>query len=63
MQQGTIQGYIKDFNELILQIYDLSDKKTSYLFKDGLKPRAKQELCQHGFTKFSVAMAKEQSFI
>ncbi|MBA0786580.1 hypothetical protein Gotri_024989 [Gossypium trilobum] len=34
-QQGTVQEYVKDFNELMLQISNLSEKEAFYWFDDG----------------------------
>ncbi|MBA0786581.1 hypothetical protein Gotri_024990 [Gossypium trilobum] len=34
-QQGTVQEYVKDFNELMLQISNLSEKEAFYWFENG----------------------------
>ncbi|KAK5834613.1 hypothetical protein PVK06_010289 [Gossypium arboreum] len=43
-QQVTVREYVKKFNELMFQIFDLDEEEAFFFFIDGLKPRVKKEL-------------------
>ncbi|MBA0577322.1 hypothetical protein Golob_025146 [Gossypium lobatum] len=47
----------------MLQIFDLSEKKTFYWFEDGLKLWAKHELCRQRITELTVTMAEESPLL
>ncbi|XP_040948667.1 uncharacterized protein [Gossypium hirsutum] len=61
-QQGTVRDYVREFSELMLQISDLNEKETFYMFEDGLRMWAKQELRRLGITDLTVAMAEAENF-
>ncbi|MBA0670075.1 hypothetical protein Goklo_028979 [Gossypium klotzschianum] len=62
-QQGNVWEYVQTFNELMLQISDLSEKEAIHWFEDGLKPWEKHELCRQGITELTIAMAEAKSFV
>ncbi|MBA0814710.1 hypothetical protein Gohar_020520, partial [Gossypium harknessii] len=57
-QQIIVMEYVREFSELILQIFDLGEKETFFSFLDGLKSWAKQELQQKD--KFESSKPKEK---
>ena len=43
-QPGEVKKYVREFSELMLQIFDLGENEALFSFMDGLNPWAKQEL-------------------
>ncbi|KAK5775939.1 hypothetical protein PVK06_043895 [Gossypium arboreum] len=55
--------YVREFSELMLQIFDLSEKEAFFSFTDGLKPWAKQELQRRGVQELTNAMMVAESLV
>jgi len=47
-QKGSIRDYVKEFSELLLEIPDMGEKDSLFLFMDGLAGWAKMELQRGG---------------
>ncbi|MBA0647839.1 hypothetical protein Goklo_015652, partial [Gossypium klotzschianum] len=63
LRNKVLSGSIQRFNELMLQISELSGKKIFYWLKYRLKPWAKQKLHRLSITELTVAVAEAESFI
>ncbi|OMO74467.1 reverse transcriptase [Corchorus capsularis] len=62
-QRGEVREYVREFSELMLQISDLDMKEAKFMFLDGLKPWAKQELQRRGVEDLNQAMTVAESLI
>ncbi|MFQ6654285.1 hypothetical protein Gotur_025340, partial [Gossypium turneri] len=62
-QQGMIREYVREFSELMLQSFDLSEKEAFLSFTDGLKPWMKQELQHQRVQELTNAMMVAESLV
>nr|QCS14309.1 hypothetical protein [Phalaenopsis equestris] len=62
-QEGLIQGYIKEFTSLVLEIPDISDKDALFNFMDELQHWAKTELRRRGVQDLATAIAVAESLV
>ncbi|MBA0738280.1 hypothetical protein Gogos_011663 [Gossypium gossypioides] len=63
MQRGTVGEYVREFKKLMLQVSDVTRKKTLLDFQNGLKPWVRQEAEQRGVQKLSEAMMVVESVV
>ncbi|GFY82732.1 hypothetical protein Acr_02g0009720 [Actinidia rufa] len=61
--KGTIQDYVKEFSELMLEIPDMTEKYSLFTFIDGLQSWAKLEVQQRGPQDLAMAISIVESLI
>lgn len=59
--KGTVREYVREFQELLLEIPRLSDAEALFDFIDGLQPWARQELQRRGVQDLPSAIAAAES--
>jgi hypothetical protein len=60
---GSIRDYVKQFTTLMLDISDMSEKDRLFLFMDGLKKWAEQELTRQGVKHLASALAAAERLV
>ncbi|MFQ6636400.1 hypothetical protein Gotur_012715 [Gossypium turneri] len=63
MQRGTVEEYVQEFKELMLQVSDVTEEQALLAFQKGLKPWVRQEVEQRGVQKLSEAMTVAESMV
>ena len=62
-RQGRICEYVKEFQELLLEIPKMGEQDTLFCFLDGLRSWARMELERRGVQDFTFAIAAAESLI
>ncbi|MBA0753850.1 hypothetical protein Gogos_020347, partial [Gossypium gossypioides] len=62
-QWDTVGEYVREFNELMLQVSEVTEKEPLLAFQNGLKPWVRQEVEQRGVQKLSEAMMVVESVV
>ncbi|MFQ6653581.1 hypothetical protein Gotur_024905 [Gossypium turneri] len=62
-QRGTVGEYVREFQELILQVSNVTEKEALLAVRNGLKPWVRQEVEQRGVQKLSEAITVVESVV
>ncbi|MFQ6626343.1 hypothetical protein Gotur_005960 [Gossypium turneri] len=62
-QRGTVEEYVQEFKELMLQVSDVTEEEALLAFQKGLKSWVRQEVEQRGVQKLSEAMTVAESVV
>ncbi|KAE8716909.1 Clast3-related [Hibiscus syriacus] len=60
---GTLKEYVREFEELMLQVPELTEEDAFFTFTDGLKPWAKATMERRGIKELSKALIAAESII
>ncbi|MFQ6631429.1 hypothetical protein Gotur_009423, partial [Gossypium turneri] len=63
MQWCTVGKYAREFNELMVQVSDVTEKEALLAFQNGLKPWVRQKMEQRGVQKLLEAMTVVESVV